>query len=114
MKKATVYAAMLLGLIATSVEASTIEPSVYVCFPTDEGEAELDNIVEIAITAAQQRKLYSTAKKGVQEGFYTDCHHESGAKGYPEIKSVQACKKYADEWYGQTGGALVIISCVAE
>ncbi|MDH0117268.1 hypothetical protein N7379_22540 [Rhizobium pusense] len=114
MKKATVYAAIVLGSIATSVNATTIEPTVYVCSPTDEGEAELDNIVEIATTAAQQKKLYSTAKKGVQEGLYTDCHHEGGAKGYPEAKSVQVCKKYADEWYGQTGGALVIISCIAQ
>lgn len=113
MKKATVYAAIVLGSMATSVSAATIEPSVYVCSPTDDGEAELDNIVEIATTAAQQKKLYSTAKKGVQEGVYTDCYHEGGAKGYPEVKSVQACKKYADEWYGQTGGALVIVSCVA-
>ena len=114
MKKATVYAAIVLGLIATSVNATTIEPSVYVCLPTDEGEATLDNIVEFATTAAQQRKLYSTAKKGVQAGFYTDCYHEGGAKGYPEVKSLQACKKHADAWYGQTGGALVIISCVAQ
>lgn len=114
MKKATVYAAIVLGSMATSVNAATIEPSVYVCFPTDEGEAELDNIVEIAITAAQQRKLYSTARKGVQEGFYTDCYHDGGAKGYPEIKSLKACKKHADAWYGQTGGALVIVSCVIQ
>ena len=114
MKKATVYAAIVLGSMATSIEAATIEPSIYVCSPTDDGEAELDNIVEIATTAAQQKKLYSTAKKGVQEGFYTDCYHEGGAKGYPEVKSVQACKKHADEWYGQTGGALVIISCVTK
>lgn len=114
MKKATVYAAIVLGSMDTPVNAATIEPSVYVCFPTDEGEATLDNIVEIATTAPQQKKLYSTARKGVQEGFYTDCYHEGGAKGYPEVKSVQACKKHADEWYGQTGGALVIISCVAK
>lgn len=111
--KTSVYAATLLGIMTVPSIAAAIEPTVYVCFPTDEGEAVLDNIVEIATTKADRKRLYAMAEDGVRKGFYTDCYHEGGSRGYLEVKSVAACKKHADDWYGNSGGALVIISCVS-
>lgn len=68
-EKAIVYAAIVLGSMATSVNATTIEPTVYVCSPTDEGEAELDNIVEIATTAAQQKNSIRRPRRAFKRDF---------------------------------------------
>lgn len=67
---------MLLGIVTVPSIAAAIEPSVYVCLPTNEGEAVSDNIVEIATTKADRKRLYAIADDGVRKGFYTDCYHE--------------------------------------